>query len=791
AIPRELPPDVYGFVGREDQLRELDGLLDRRGATTAVISAVSGTPGVGKTALAIHWAHRVRDRFPDGDLYVDLQGFGIGQPVETTDVLAGFLRGLGVPNHEVPAGEHERASRYRSLLTGRRVLIVLDNARTAEQVRPLLPGSGSCAVVVTSRDRLSDLRVADGARRIDLDVLPPRESIALLEAVLGDRVAREPEAAAQLCTWAAHLPLALRIIGMLAHDRTLEPLSTLAGELSDENQRLDLLEAVPSERWSVRVVFSWSYRHLPAAVARCFRLVACIPGRDFSVRAVAELLDEPEPAGRRLLEALLRANLVEHATGDRLRMHDLLRAYAASLADEEETAEALQRLLDHYGRRARTESAESWLAEELPTLVAAFELAVRRGWDRHLTALYRIIQDYLWTAPDTEGMTRTFGEVQLLRATAALLADDAVTAQRYAAAAERVFGEDDETRAGVAALVRLRALVADTSAEALDHAVLVRHADEVVARLTRAGLHNEAAIARLLRHRVRIRAGDLSGVESDLRPRPGSSVDRLILLRLTRVEFDIARGDVRSALEYAYRGVVEWQRYQRWTSGLDFVGSASSYGQEIANTTRALVTERMRHDPGTLFDWLELVRGSALGHRPPRMTTGRDAVLRHVLTSDDENLRPPRVNDRVLAALGSRVLVTFVPVDDRLSALMVRDGRHHLVGVGDLDTAVEWTRRLHDDVNALAPDHLPQALHDAVAMSTRRSAQKLDDHLFGPLTDLIADRELVLVPPAELLRVIWPALPSLTGRAVTVVPSAATWLACADQPPRTGHPVAG
>jgi CheY-like chemotaxis protein len=217
-----------------------------------VISAVSGTAGVGKTALALRWAHRVRGRFPDGQLYVNLRGYDPDQPLSAADALAGFLRALGVAGAEIPLEVDERAASYRSLLDGRRILVVLDNASSVEQVRPLLPGTGSAVVVVTSRDSLVGLVARHGARRLDLDLLPPEDAVVLLEALIGARVAAEPGAAAILAGQCARLPLALRVAAELAAARPTTPLAGLVDELADEQRRLELLDADGDPRTAVR-----------------------------------------------------------------------------------------------------------------------------------------------------------------------------------------------------------------------------------------------------------------------------------------------------------------------------------------------------------------------------------------------------------------------------------------------------------------------------------------------------------------------------------------------------------
>jgi DNA-binding SARP family transcriptional activator len=290
--PQELPASVAGFLGREEELAALSGLLDwsaERTPPAIVISMIGGTAGVGKTTLAVQWAHRVAERFPDGQLYVNLRGYDPDQPMTPGDVLAGFLRALGVGSQDIPAEENERAARYRSLLAGRRMLVVLDNARSEEQVRPLLPGSPSCAVVVTSRDSLAGLVARDGAMRLELDLLPLDKAVSLLRALIGGRVDDDPGAAATMAEQYCRLPLALRVAAELAVDRRAVPLPELVGELADRQRRLELLDVGGDIRTAVRAVFSWSLQHLDANVARAFQLLGLHPGSDFDAYAATAL----------------------------------------------------------------------------------------------------------------------------------------------------------------------------------------------------------------------------------------------------------------------------------------------------------------------------------------------------------------------------------------------------------------------------------------------------------------------------------------------------------------------
>jgi DNA-binding SARP family transcriptional activator/Tfp pilus assembly protein PilF len=429
--PRELPPTVPGFTGRSAELQALTRLLDRPGAQapqTVVISTIDGTAGVGKTALAVQWAHQVAGRFPDGQLYVNLRGYDPGQPVPATDALTGFLRSLGVPGPDIPPEADERAARYRSLLAGKRMLVVLDNAGSADQVRPLLPGSGACTVLVTSRDALAGLVARNGAVRLDLDLLPLEEGVALLRALIGPRVDAEPEAAADLAAQCCRLPLALRVAAELAANRPAVSLAGLTGELADLRTRLDLLDAGEDPHTEVRAVFSWSCRHLGAKDARTFRLLGLHPGPDFEAYAAAALTGATVPQARRALDVLARAHLIQPTSPGRYGIHDLLRGYACGLAAaldvREEQHAALTRLFDHYlhtaaaamdtlfpaerHRRPRIPrpptpvptladpaAARDWLDRERATLVTATVHTATHDWPGHTSRLTAILSRYL------------------------------------------------------------------------------------------------------------------------------------------------------------------------------------------------------------------------------------------------------------------------------------------------------------------------------------------------------------------------------------------------------------
>ncbi|MER5223651.1 AfsR/SARP family transcriptional regulator [Streptomyces flaveus] len=372
--PAELPHDAAGFAGRIEELARLHALLPPEPgpgpANTVVISAIGGAAGIGKTALAVHWAHQVRDRFPDGQLYVNLHGFDHDrQPLKPGEALELLLRGLGLAASEIPANDEAQARVYRTMLAERRLLVLLDNAASAEQVRPLLPGSPSCCVVVTSRNRLGDLVARDGAHALPLDLLQPAEARALLSEALGtDRLSAEPHAVGELTRLCGSLPLALRVAAArLAGDPGLR-LADLVTEMSEGN-RLQALEPDGEDNSPLRTAFSASYRVLAPAARRLFRLLGLFPGPEFTAEVAAALLDVPLPQARRLLGALAAAHLVEPVTVGRYRFHDLLREYARECGVVEETAAdrdaALERVLIWYLHAARA-AGGTWMFSELP-----------------------------------------------------------------------------------------------------------------------------------------------------------------------------------------------------------------------------------------------------------------------------------------------------------------------------------------------------------------------------------------------------------------------------------------
>lgn len=352
--PRQLPAPGNFLVGRTEQLSRLDEIL--LPGRPAPIAVLTGMAGAGKTALAVRWAHRAAGAFPDGQLYVDARGFGPGPPLRSREILAGFLRALGQSEAAERGTLEERAARFRSAVSQRRMIVVLDNVASAEQARPLLPGSTTCAVLITSRERLRGLAVHHGARLVEVGRLPPREAVTLLRTVIGDRAVAEPGGTALLAGRCAGLPLALRIAAEIVISHPARTLAELAGELGDGDTALELLDTGDDPYSAVRTVFSWSYRTLAHPAAAAFRLLGLHPGDTFAPPAAAALLDVPAQQAGKTLEALVSAHLLTETPDGRFEMHDLLRSYARSLCaqadDDASQRAAVHRVAGYYLRAA-------------------------------------------------------------------------------------------------------------------------------------------------------------------------------------------------------------------------------------------------------------------------------------------------------------------------------------------------------------------------------------------------------------------------------------------------------
>lgn len=433
AAPAQLPPDIATFTGRDRQIRELNAYLTAADAhpTAARVTVISGTAGVGKTALAVHWSHHVRHRFPDGQLFYNLHGYSDTASKTAADALTSFLLALGMSPATVPLDIDARISQFRSMTANRRMLLVLDNVTSPDQVRPLIPANRHSAVVVTSRNDLSGLKVHDDALIVELDVLGDEEAVALLTKVLGGSAPETPpdmiDELARLC---AHLPLALRIAAANISRGAYGTVKDYVTALSQGN-RLAELAIDGTRNTAVEAAFALSYAALPSRTARLFRLLGLVPGTDFTLDAAAALGASTADEARQELTRLATAHLVDRYEPGRYRFHDLLRLYAAERARDEESpeglAEARQRLYDWYLLNVRAvveqshphwarlplgatsegvtaasfadlASASGWLAAEHRNLVAAVHQAARSGPRPAAWLLTDAMRSYFWAS---------------------------------------------------------------------------------------------------------------------------------------------------------------------------------------------------------------------------------------------------------------------------------------------------------------------------------------------------------------------------------------------------------
>ncbi|GAB3435743.1 AfsR/SARP family transcriptional regulator [Flindersiella endophytica] len=506
-VPAQLPAGVADFTGRAVHLRWLDDLLPdaahnhppAREPAAVTVAAISGGAGVGKTALTLHWAHQVSGSFPDGQLYVNLHGFdpSVAQ-TDPSDAVRGFLEVLGVRPERVPADLAGQTALYRSMLADRRMLVVLDNARDSEQVRPLLPGSAGSLVVVTSRDQLSGLIAAEGAYPLMLDLLSVDEARELLERRLGRvRTIAEPLAVEEIIAACARLPLALAIVAARAATHPQFSLDSLAAELRAVHGRLDAFSGA-DEATDVRRVFSWSYRRLGPAAARLFRLLGLAPGPDIAAAAAASLAGKEIAGTRQVLAELGRAHLLVEVEPGRYSFHDLLRAYALELCEDVDSAQereaAMRRILDHYLLSAHSgamvlypqrdpivvapaepgcvpetfatrQQVLTWFAAHHTVLLAGVELAAARGFDTHAWQLPWALLEYL----DRRGHWHDVVTSQTRAVAAARRLGDAsaeAIARRSLAAAQARFGRFDEAHRQLRRTLDLAANAGDVVGEA-------------------------------------------------------------------------------------------------------------------------------------------------------------------------------------------------------------------------------------------------------------------------------------------------------------------------------------
>ena len=428
-VPAQLPPPVAAFAGRDAELGHLDDILPGpEGEAAVTVSVITGTAGVGKTALAVHWAHRIAARFPGGQLYVNLRGFDpAGRALDPGQALRGFFEAFGVPPERIPGGLESQVALYRSLLAGRQVLVMLDNARDAGQVRPLLPGSPGCLAVVTSRDHLVGLVAGQGAHPLGLDTLTPEGARELMTRRLGaGRAGREPEAVDEIITGCARLPLALAMAAARAAASPRFPLAVFAADLREASRVLDPFGS-DDPATDIRAVLSWSYRALSPAAARLFRLLGLDPGPDITVGAAASLAGTGPERARAELAELTRGHLLSEHRPGRYAFHDLLRAYATEQAraidDHRAREAAVGRLLDYClhtacaaarlidpffapvapgpplegipGGLTTAEEALAWFTAEHATLLAVVPLAAEAGLAGHAWRLAWALSTYL------------------------------------------------------------------------------------------------------------------------------------------------------------------------------------------------------------------------------------------------------------------------------------------------------------------------------------------------------------------------------------------------------------
>ncbi|MFE5740477.1 AfsR/SARP family transcriptional regulator [Streptomyces celluloflavus] len=562
--PQQLPATVADFTGRAAFVAELGEQLATAGGSVMAVSALTGIGGVGKTTLAVHVAHAAREHFPDGQLYVDLQGAG-HTPSEPEAVLGAFLRALGTADSSIPDGLEERSALYRSTLAGRRVLALLDNARDAAQIRPLLPGAEGCAALITSRARLIDLA---GAHLIDLDVMSPEEALTLFTRIVGkERVTCERQAAMAVVGACGFLPLAIRIAASRLAARRTWTVSTLASKLADERRRLDELRAGDL---AVKATFELGYGQLEPHQARAFRLLGLADGPDLSLAAAAALLDMDIESAEDLVESLVDASLLESAAPGRYRFHDLVRLYARSCAERDEHPPterdaALSRLLDFY----------------LATAAAVYTL--ERPGDRLVDHMETAQRPGLAFADRTTALEWLFAEARSLLA-CAQQSTDATTLRR---AADLLLLAQDLTESGAdsrqyeqvnTALLMSAEKYGDQRAAARVHVALThvhilagrfKEADEHATSAMLLGLAtedpfsasyapNDRGIIAFSQHRTDDAEAYLSQALAAFREDHNRPSEASALCNLSRVHLDTGRVD--SAIELAESGIAIYRQ---------------------------------------------------------------------------------------------------------------------------------------------------------------------------------------------------------------------------------------
>ncbi|MGW0755229.1 BTAD domain-containing putative transcriptional regulator [Streptomyces sp. NPDC002814] len=562
--PAQLPATVPDFTGRASFVSELSEVLASAEGRVMAVSALAGIGGVGKTTLAVHVAHQARAAFPDGQLYVDLQGAG-NRAAEPETVLGSFLRALGTADSAIPDSLEERSALYRSVLDGRRVLVVLDNARDAAQVRPLLPGMEGCAALVTSRVRMVDLA---GAHLVDLDVMSPDEALLLFTKIVGEeRVASEREAALDVVAACGFLPLAIRIAASRLAARRTWTVSVLAAKLGDERRRLDELQAGDL---AVKATFELGYGALEPAQARAFRLLGLPDGPDISLAAAAAVLDLPVEDTEDLLEALVDTSLLESAAPGRYRYHDLVRLYARACAERDEWPPserdaAMSRLLDFYLATAAGVYARERPGDRLVDHLERTDYPGLSFTDRHAAQdwLYSEAHALLAFTQQCTGNAVLRRAVDLLWA-AKDLAESGANSKQYETVAFTLRGAADRARDPQAlsrALTTLTNvhLVAGRFSEADEearHAMELAHiADDLAPRCWAA---NDRGIIALYQNRYAEGEAYLRQAIDSFRQDENLAGEASALCNLSRIR--LALGRVGSAVELAQQGIAIYDR---------------------------------------------------------------------------------------------------------------------------------------------------------------------------------------------------------------------------------------
>jgi tetratricopeptide (TPR) repeat protein/transcriptional regulator with XRE-family HTH domain len=608
--PRQLPAAPSGFVGRRAELAQLDALLADAGPGNA-IAVVCGAAGIGKTSLAVHWSHHVAAGYADGQLYVDLRGFSAGPPVEPDTALDAFLLALGLDPMAIPAQTDAKSALFRSVLAHRKVLLVVDNARSAAQARPLLPGVRTCPAVVTSRDRLDGLVVREGAHRMPLDVLSGSESLTMLSRRVGaDRLTSEPHAARELARLSAGLPLALGVLAARAASTT--SLDVLVSALRDEGSRLDALGMRESDL-DLRTVFRWSYDALPPDAARLFRLLGLHPGPEIDIRACGALVGADAPP-RDLLDVLTATHLLLERAPGRFVLHDLLRVYAAEVCAREETAAdrgaALERLAAYYlsmaeaadrhiqpvSARPAPQAEPSWLCPE--PLISSYERAM--AWfgtelatlvSVQRTAAEHALEPYAWRMAQActvyarrSGHRALRAEIHRIALDAAIRRDDIAaraTAERQLGDALAGLGRPQEALALVRASLAHCAAAKDEAGARHARLSLVRIL-EPAGRHRRALQHAEAALRSAEADGDPVALADALTATAKQRAKLGDAVESLALSR-------------RALAHYARQGHAEGQANILMNIALA-EQSLGNHGRAAAAIQRSLALDRMLGD---------------------------------------------------------------------------------------------------------------------------------------------------------------------------------------------------